>query len=176
MALKTERLILRPFTEDDAPDLYAASCDCRVGHSAGWEPHKNVEESLKIIRTVFSAPNSFAVAEKKTGRVIGSAAFNGGHQTLLPGPDDDIGYALHPDYWGRGLMTEVVQELLRYGFEDLGLNAIWCGHFADNVRSRRVIEKCGFIYRFTDQVWVRVLGKELNELHYALTEEEWMAL
>ena len=58
MALKTERLILRPFTEDDAPDLYAASCDCRVGHSAGWEPHKNVEESLEIIRTVFSAPNS----------------------------------------------------------------------------------------------------------------------
>ena len=56
------------------------------------------------------------------------------------------------------------------------MNAIWCGHFADNVRSRRVIEKCGFIYRFTDQVWVRVLGKELNELHYALTEEEWMAL
>ncbi|MCI9402528.1 MAG: GNAT family N-acetyltransferase [Oscillospiraceae bacterium] len=176
MVLETSRLILRPFTDTDAPDLYASASDRRVGHSAGWEPHKSVEESLEIIHTVFSTPNTFAVVDKASGRVIGSAGFNDGHQTMLPGPDDEIGYALHPDYWGRGLMTEAVRELLRCGFEELGLAAIWCGHFADNHRSRRVIEKCGFTYRFTDRVWVEVVGKELEELHYALTKEEWKAL
>ena len=68
------------------------------------------------------------------------------------------------------------REILRYGFEDLGLNAQWCGHYDFNDRSRRVVEKCGFRYRFTEQTWVELMGEERTELHYALTREEWQAL
>ena len=49
-------------------------------------------------------------------------------------------------------MPEVVRELLRYGFEDLGLQEIWCTHYQENHPSRRVIEKCGFLYAFTERL------------------------
>ena len=156
--LETKRLILRRFAEADAADLYEYASDPRVGPAAGWPPHKSLEESLEIIRTV-----------------IGSAGFVDRHKTLLPGPDDEIGYALSPDYWGRGLMPEAVEELLRYGFEELGLQTQWCGHYDFNDKSRRVVEKCGFRYRFTDRAWVELMGEERTELHYALTKEEWQA-
>ena len=173
MVLETKRLILRPFAEGDAADLYRYAGDPRVGPPAGWQPHRSLEESREIIRTVFSAPHTFALEEKEDGRVIGSAGFVNRHYDALPGPDDEIGYAMSPDYWGRGLMPEAVAALLRYGFEDLGLRTIWCGHYDFNRKSRRVVEKSGFRYRFTDRRWVELMGEERTELHYALTRKEW---
>lgn len=176
MTLETERLILQSFEAKDAADLYEYASDPRVGPDAGWPVHKSLEESREIIATVFAAPNTFALVDKPSGKVIGSAGFVDRHQTLLPGPDDEIGYALSPAYWGRGLVPEAVRELLRYGFEDLGLATVWCGHYDFNAKSRRVVEKCGFIYRFTNEVYVELMGETRVELHYALTKEEWQAL
>ena len=173
--LETRRLILRPFRDSDAADVFDYARDPRVGPAAGWPPHKSPAESLEIIRTVFAAPGTAAVVLKETGRVVGSAGFVGRHRTELPGPDDEIGYALHPGCWGMGLMPEAVEELLRYGFEELGLRTIWCGHYDFNDRSRRVVEKCGFRWRLTDRTWVELMGEERTELHYALTKEEWQA-
>ena len=62
MNLKTRRLLLRPFQESDAADLYEYAKDPRVGPIAGWPVHTSVENSREIIRTVFAAPNTFAVA------------------------------------------------------------------------------------------------------------------
>lgn len=176
MVLETPRLNLRPFEVGDAADLYEYAKDPRVGPSAGWPVHKSLAESREIIATVFSAPNTFAVVDKPTGKVIGSAGFVDRHQTMLPGPDDEIGYALNPAFWGRGLIPEAVEELLRYGFQELGLETIWCGHYDFNQKSRRVVEKCGFLYRFTASTWVELMGEERTELHYALTREEWRRL
>lgn len=176
MILETKRLILRPFEEKDAADLYEYARDPRVGPDAGWPPHKSLEESREIISTVFAAPNVFALVDKESGKVIGSAGFVGRHQDSLPTPDDEIGYALSPAFWGRGLVPEAVSELLRYGFEDLNLATIWCGHYDFNAKSRRVVEKCGFLYRFTNESYVELMGETRTELHYALTKEEWQAL
>lgn len=176
MTLETERLILRPFEEKDAADLYEYASDPRVGPDAGWPVHKSLEESREIIATVFAAPNTFALVDKPSGKVIGSAGFVDRHQTLLPAPDDEIGYALNPAFWGRGLMPEAVRELLRYGFEDLGLSAIWCNHWEPNQKSRRVIEKCGFLYRFTEKTWEELMEEERAVCYYALTKEEWQSL
>ncbi len=173
MQLETSRLILRPFTEADAADVYEYGKDPRVGPPAGWQPHKDMAESLEVIRTIFAQPGVFAVVLKENGKVIGSVGYVGGHRTVLPGPDEEIGYALSPAYWGRGLMSEAVEEILRWGFEDLGLATQWCGHYDFNDKSRRVLEKCGFLYRFTEKTWVPLMGEERTELHYALTREEW---
>lgn len=174
--LATDRLVLRPFAEDDAQDLYEYARDPRVGPIAGWQPHKGVEESREIIRTVLSAPNVFAVVEKASGKVIGSAGFVGGRRSELPGPEDEIGYALSPGFWGRGLIPEAVRELLRYGFEELKLNVIWCGHYDGNRKSRRVIEKCGFPYRFSREEDVPLMGERRLTHFYALTRREWEQL
>lgn len=105
--------------------------------------------------------------------MVGTVAFTGRKRFELGEPAEEIGYVLSPAHWGRGLMSEAVREMLRYGFEELGLAVIWCGHYDFNDRSRRVVEKCGFRYQFTEKVWVAKLAEERVELHYALTREEW---
>ncbi len=168
--LKTERTILRPFRPEDAPDLYAFSRDRRVADAAGWPPHRSVEESRRIIASVFSAPDTFAVVEKGSGRVIGSAGFTGAARGGF-GPSDEIGYALHPGWWGRGIMTEVVGELIRYGFAGRGLEAIWVSHYDENAASRRVIEKCGFLPAF-EEVLTDGTGQHLTRF-YVMLRQQW---
>lgn len=175
MELETERLILRPFTEEDADSLYEYARDPRVGCPAGWKPHESLEESREIIRTVFSAPGVFAVALKESGKAVGSAGFTGRHRKEAAGPDDEIGYSLNPAYWGRGLIPEAVRELLRYGFEELGLNTIWCEHYDGNQKSRRVIRKCGFQFRFLRMQEVPDLGETRLALCYSMTRRAWEA-
>ena len=174
MQLETQRLILRPFTEGDAQDVYDYAKDPRVGPAAGWKPHESVEESREIIRTVFSEPDVFAVVDKESGKVIGSAGFTGRHRKELPDPDDEIGYSLHLGYWGRGLMPEAVAELLRYGFEDRKLATIWCDHYDGNQKSKRVISKSGFTFRFLRMQKVPTYDNATRlALCYAMTREEW---
>lgn len=173
--LETERTILRPFADTDAEDVYAYCKDLRVGPIAGWKPHESIEESREIIRTVFSAPGTFAVVDRESGRVIGSAGFVTPHrqgEVVHEGKSSEIGYALSPDCWGRGLMPEVVAELLRYGFEDLGMDEIWVTHYKENDRSRRVIEKSGFLYAFTETLSDKFYP-ERPTCFYFLTKDVW---
>lgn len=173
--LETPRLLLRPFTGADAEDLYAYARDPRVGPIAGWQPHRNVGESREIIRTIFSLPGIFAMELKENGRALGSVGFVGGHPAgEHPGcPDDEIGYGLHPDYWGRGLVPEAVEAVLRYGFEKQGLARIWCGHYAGNWRSRRAMVKCGFCYQFSRTEVVEEMGQTRPCYLYLQTKENW---
>ena len=171
MILETERTLLRPFAEEDAADVFAYARDPRVGPIAGWKPHESVEESREIIQTVFASPNVFAVVDRETGRVIGSAGFTG-RTRGGDSPSDELGYALSPDYWGRGLMPEVCRELLRYGFQELGLEEIWCTHYRENSRSRRVIEKCGFLYAFTERL-TDEFAPDRPTCFYFLPRRQW---
>lgn len=170
--LETARTFLRPFEQSDAAQLYAYAKDPRVGPAAGWKPHGSVEESREIIRTVFAAPHVFAVVDKESGTVIGSAGFVGRKYGETYEASDEIGYALSVDYWGRGIMPEVVRELIRYGFEERGLDAIWCGHYEENLRSKRVVEKSGFMYLFSQE-----LSDEFSDhrvtLLYVLLRQDW---
>lgn len=169
--LETPRLILRPWRAADADDLYEYARDPRVGPIAGWPVHGDRAESLRVIETVFAAPHVFAMELREGGKVVGSVGYTDSHRTELPGPDDEIGYCLNPAYWGRGLMPEAVREVLRYGFEDLGLAAAWCNHYEGNAKSRRVIEKCGFLYRFSQETDVPLMGERRMTHFYALTKD-----
>lgn len=173
--LETLRLRLRPFRETDAADVYAYARDPQVGPIAGWPPHQSVEESREIIRTVFSAPGVFTMEEKMTGRVVGSVGFVGGHPAgdCPTCPDDEIGYALAPAYWGRGLTPEAVKVVLKYGFTALRLHRVWCGHYDGNWRSHRCMEKCGFRYQFARPTLVDLMEETRQTYFYLLTKEEW---
>lgn len=173
--LETARLRLRPFRDEDAADVYAYAKNPAVGPAAGWPAHRNEEESLEIIRTVFNAPGVFAMELKETGRVIGSIGFVDGHPEGVhaDSPDDELGYALSQDYWGQGLTPEAGEAVLQYGFEVLKLHTIWCGHYAGNDKSRRVVEKLGFRKQFERQTDVPLLGETRLTYFYTMTEEDW---
>ena len=159
MTFETERLILRPWREDDAESLYKYASDTEVGPKAGWPPHTSVENSREIIRTVLSAPDTFAVCLKENGKPIGSIGF---HRNDLAEDDDEyeLGYWIGKKFWGQGLIPEASRELLRHAFNDLNMQRIWCGYYDGNVKSRRVQDKLGFIYHHTTE------GLEVSLLPY----------
>ena len=144
--IETPRLILRPWTMSDLEDMYEYASIPGVGEAAGWKHHKSIEESRQILQMFVNHKKTFALEFRESGRVIGSL----GIEELSPdpvGPEKlgrEIGYVLNKDYWGRGLMTEAVEAVIRYCFEVLGYDYLTCGHFVQNDRSRRVIEKTGF--------------------------------
>jgi RimJ/RimL family protein N-acetyltransferase len=173
MLLQTERLLLRPWLEEDAEDLYAYARDSEVGPPAGWPAHTSVENSRGIIRTVLSAPETYAVCLKKNGKPIGSIGL---HRGDLADTDDEyeLGYWIGKPFWGQGLIPEASREMLRHAFEDLGMNRIWCGYYDGNEKSRRVQEKLGFIYqRKTDGLEVSLLGEIRTGHSNLMTKARW---
>lgn len=173
MILETERLILRSWREEDADDLYTYASDLDVGPPAGWPPHTSVENSCEIIRTVLSAPDTFAVCLKENGKPIGSIGF---HRNDLAEDDDEyeLGYWIGKPYWGQGLIPEASREMLRYAFEDLKMNRIWCGYYDGNEKSHRVQEKLGFVYqRKTEGIEVSLLGEIRTGHSNLMTKERW---
>lgn len=144
--LHTERLILRPWTTDDAEDLYRFASDPRVGAAADWPPHRSVEESLNVIRTEFSGDEIYALELRATGRATGCIGLLRGAASHLPLPDDEAetGYWIGVPYWGQGLVPEALDALIRHAFMELKLSALWCCSFLDNCSSQRVQDKCAF--------------------------------
>ena len=173
MILETKRLILRPWCEADAEDLFTYASDPLVGPPAGWPPHTSVENSREIIRTVLSAPETYAVCLKENGKAIGSV---GMHRNDIAEEDDEyeLGYWIGRPFWGQGLIPEASHELIRHAFEDLGMNRIWCGHYDGNIKSRRVQEKLGFVFHHTTEgIEVSLLGEIRTGHVMLLTKETW---
>lgn len=177
--LETERLILRPWTESDAESLFEYAKDPDVGPIAGWPPHKSAEESLEIIRNVLSGAECYAICEKGKGVAIGSIELKlNGHTDITERDDEcELGYWLGKPYWGRGYMPEAARELIRHGFEDLGMTTIWCGYYDGNLKSKRVQEKVGFVYHHTCNDMDVPLMDEIRIGHTnVMTKEHWKSL
>ena len=173
MIFETKRLILRPWCEEDAEELYRHAADPDVGPRAGWPVHTSVENSREIIRDVLSAPETYAVCLKTDGRPVGSVGL---HRKDLAQREDEyeLGYWIGKEFWGQGLIPEAAREILRHAFEDLNMQTVWCGYYDGNHKSRRVQEKLGFVYHHTTE------GIELSQMNeirtghaLLLTREQW---
>ena len=144
--METNRIILRPWRESDAETLYKYASDPDVGPRAGWPPHKSVEESLEIIRTVFHNDHTWAIEWKQAGEAIGCMGY------YLPGEsnieigehDAEIGYWIAKPYWNQGICTEALRLMIGYCYRELHFEVLWCDCFVDNPASERVMHKCGF--------------------------------
>lgn len=141
--LETERLILRKITRDDAGDMFDYASDPEVSRYTTWEPHRTIEDSLKYIDFVLTKyennePSDWGIIDKRSGKFIGTAGFvyiNSHHSRA------EIGYSLSNKHWGKGITTEAVQEIIRYGFTKLALNRIEARAEVRNIGSWRVMEK-----------------------------------
>lgn len=144
--IKTERLTLRPWRLKDLDDLYEYARDPQVGPNAGWPPHESRDTSVMILLKFIEEKKTFAIEYE--GKVIGSIGVERFDEERFPRLRDkkcrELGFVLARPYWGRGLMPEAVDAVVRWLFEENGLDAVLCGHFLFNDRSARVQEKCGF--------------------------------
>ena len=176
MILETERLILRPWEETDAENLYEYAKDDRVGPITGWPVHTSVENSREVIKTVLSAPETYAVCLKEDNKAIGDIGLMIGRQSNigLPDTEGEIGYWIGVPFWGQGLIPEAAREIIRYAFTDRHLEVLWSGYFEGNEKSRRVLEKCGFTYHHTEKdIHWKAMGDIRTEHITRLTKEEW---
>ena len=178
MELQTKRLLLRAWKESDAEALYKYAQNPNVGPIAGWAPHTSVENSREIIKTVLSAPETYAVVLKETGEAVGSVGIMTARSEIksaqMTDNECEIGYWIGEPYWGQGLIPEAVNELLRYAFEDLGKTTVWCGYYDGNEKSKRVQEKCGFVYSHTEVNKPVPLLNEVRTEHFTkISQQEW---
>ncbi|MBR2279478.1 MAG: GNAT family N-acetyltransferase [Ruminococcus sp.] len=174
--IKTKRLILRPWEESDAENLYEYAKNPEVGPIAGWPVHTSVENSLEIIRNVLIAEENYAVCLKKDNRAIGSVGLIPPAQshTECEKSEMEVGFWIGEPFWGNGYIPEAVRALQKHAFEDLGCTALWCGYYDGNAKSKRCQEKCGFKYHHTEENKPRALMGDIRTEHFTyLTKERW---
>lgn len=177
MILNTNRLILRPWEMADADSLYEYAKNPSVGPIAGWPPHKSVEESMDVIQNVFNGPECYAICLREDNVAIGAIELKLNGATDMTEREDEceLGYWIGEPFWGNGYVPEAAQEILRHGFEDLGMETIWCGYYEGNHKSQRVQEKVGFEYHHTcDEVDVPLMN-EIRVGHTScMTRKCWL--
>jgi len=175
--LETDRLILRAWKPSDYKDLHEYATSPLVGPNAGWKPHANEDESKRIVMMFMEHEVIYAMEYKENGKVIGGIGLHERQpdETLKHLAQRELGFVLSPDYWGKGLIPEAVNRLIEYGFEELKLDLIWCGHYRDNTNSKRVSEKCGFTCRFKRTEVAKLLDNKEVEIHYYnMFKEEYL--
>lgn len=176
VVLHTERLTLRPWTEEDLDDLFEYASVPGVGEMAGWQHHSDRWVSQTILKHFIEGKKTFALDYH--GKAIGSLGIEKYDEKRFPEFAEkrcrEIGFVLSKTFWGQGLMPEAVREVLRYLFEDLALDAVFCGHFLSNQCSERAQEKCGFHHYAFGQVETKMGTTEDDEVNI-LTRDEWLS-
>ncbi len=175
MIFETERLILRPWEEEDAEECYKYAKDPRVGPAAGWQAHTDIENTRQVIREILMVPETYAIVLRETGLPVGSISLHF-HSDLARKDDEcELGYWIGVPFWGQGLVPEASKELLQHAFEDLGMARVWCCYHKGNEKSKRVQEKLGFKYQNTaENVLMPMLGETRTRISNLMTKEEWM--
>lgn len=145
-SLSSERIFLRRWQESDAVSLYKYASDPDVGPRAGWPPHQSVEESLTVIRDIFTNDTTWAIVLKETNETIGCMGYFTRETGNIPiGANDcEVGYWVGKPYWNQGFCTEALRLMLDYCINQMHFENIWSDHFTANPASGHVMEKCGF--------------------------------
>lgn len=142
--LKTERLILRPFSLDDAKDVQRLAGDAAVAETTLTIPHPYedgmAEEWIGTHQNCFREGHEvvFAITHKTEKYLIGAIGISNIHKTF---DKAEIGYWIGKPYWNNGYCTEAIKAVLKYCFVNLKLNKVYAMHFANNPQSGRVMEK-----------------------------------
>lgn len=147
-SIHTPRLEIRKLRLSDSVDIYTYSKDERVAQHVLWTTHKNIEQSANYIRYLLAQyrtglPASMGIKYKESGKIIGTIGFM---KIDIDHSSAEIGYSLKYDMWNKGIMTEALIAMLKFGFFQLGLNRIEAFCELDNPASARILEKVGMSF------------------------------
>ncbi|WP_367006108.1 GNAT family N-acetyltransferase [Streptococcus sp. ZY19097] len=174
--VETDRLVLRQRTIDDVPDMFDYVSLENVVYPAGLPPIATLEDEYDYFENRYyqnlekaNLPSGYGITVKGSDHIIGSCDFNHRHE------DDvfEIGYMLHPDFWGRGYMTEAVSALIEIGFTLLNLHKVEIRCYGSNKQSQRVAEKLGFTLEARIRDRKDTQGNRCDDLAYGLLKSEW---
>jgi RimJ/RimL family protein N-acetyltransferase len=177
--IRTERLLLRLYTEDDLDAVHDVQSRPDVTRYLYWGP-RDREEARESLRKKIASSGlreegddlTLAVVLPETGTLIGDVLLIWHSREHRQG---EIGYIFHPGHAGRGYATEAAEVMLRLGFEGLGLHRVTGRIDARNTASARVLERLG-MRREAHLVQNEIVkGEWTDEVVYAILEDEWRA-
>ena len=176
--LETDRLILRPFTLEDALPMFRNwASDEEVTRFLTWPAHKDVEVSRRVIADWckgYEAPDYYqwAIELKEGKEPVGSiSAVKTDDRT----ESATIGYCIGRRWWRQGITSEALREVIRFFFEEVGMNCINACHDPRNPNSGRVMRSCGMTLEGTwragginnqgvcDETWYSILRSEYGK-------------
>ncbi|HUM00161.1 MAG TPA: GNAT family N-acetyltransferase [Mycobacterium sp.] len=138
------RVVLRAPRIEDAEDLFATvTADPEVTEFLSWTPHRNVDETRRVIRELFNVgdDHTWVVVLRDSGEVVGEIGYRQLQRHAV-----SIGYCLGRKWWGRGLMSEAVSVLLQQLQRDSSVFRASAACHVDNVGSAKVLERCGLAF------------------------------
>ena len=169
--LETERLLIRPYREADIPELLPLIGTREVAATTLRIAHPYTEQDAWAFLELAKEPDKLwlAITLRADGRQIGGIGLRiePQHQHA------ELGYWLGVPYWGRGYATEAAREVLRYGFEDLGLHRIFASHFKHNPASGIILKKLGMQYEGCQREHLRKWDQFVDSELYGILRREW---
>ena len=174
--LETERLILRRIVPDDYMDMYDYASSDEVTRYLTWYSHISPDQSrdyIGYLQTRYNEGKFFdwGLEHKEDGRMIGTCGFT---TINLLQNKAEVGYVLSRKYWGRALMPEALDEVIRFGFEELLLGRLEARFIDGNDKSRSVMVKCGMSFESTSFNSFRVKDEYKTVHTYALSRNEYL--
>ncbi len=158
--LTTERLLLRPLRDSDAPEIFIQRSDERIIQYTAIPKALDINDAVNFIDRILDFAEKgesiyWAICRKGEQKLIGTICL---WHLDMEKTTAEIGYSLHPDFWGMGLTTEAVRAVVEFGFTAMGANVIEAYSNAQNLASIKLLEKTGFAK----------IGTEENHSIYAL--------
>lgn len=175
-ALETPRLILRPFTMDDAPAMYKNwASDPEVTKFLTWQPHTSEAATLELlVFWVFQYTDptvyQWAIELKELGEPVGAISVVGRNEPI---DAVEIGYCIGRNWWGQGVTAEALARVIRFFFEEAGCNRVVAVHDLRNPNSGRVMEKCGMKFEGIHRKGARNNQGLCDVARYAILREDW---
>ncbi|MCF6138288.1 GNAT family N-acetyltransferase [Pseudalkalibacillus berkeleyi] len=172
--LETNRLTLRKVSINDLEDMYEyASLDETSTHVT-WNTHRSIKDTEQFLNMTLEQYEKneglfWGIVDKDSQKMIGTIYYVSWNSIHKVG---ELGYVISPHYWGKGLMTEAAKEVIRFGFEELGMVRIQARCFIQNVGSERVMQKSGMSYEGTMRKGLYGKGKHHDLKLYAIIKED----
>lgn len=174
--LTTDRLTMRKMLVSDYRDMFDYSKRPETSRYLLWSPHDSPKFSkryLTYLQGQYRDENfyDFALEDNKTKKMIGTCGFT---SFDLENNAAEVGYVLHPDFWGKGIAVEALSELMRFGFTELRLHRLVAKIIDENTASKRVAEKCGFRHEATHKDSMLIKGEYRTICEYAILAPEYL--
>ena len=137
--IETQRLVLKPITQEDAPAVFAWASDPEVNRYMPYPLHKSIAETRAWIASITPDMLEFGFCRKDSGQLIGTGGVGKNEEGV-----HTLGYNLRHDAWGHGYATEAAQAMLAWAYHSLGVRDFVLAHAVLNTASGNVARKCGF--------------------------------
>lgn len=174
--IETERLKLRPMSVNDSVSLFNILSDRDVTKDMGVDPFVKVEQAqglINFMNDLFERNVAFrcGVVRKEDDALIGTCGYNGWETNR--GSRGEIAYDLGKPYWRKGYATEVVNALIKFGFETMGLYRIEAFTNLDAVPSANLLHKLGFREEGVLRGYTSFHGEFWDQRCFSLIKTDW---